>query len=133
MIKPLKYVFEQDEEELAELLLLSVHEAGNAVAEEMVQYYFEILLRYFAAVNKEITEEMIKEKVKKLGGKGSMIMTILDKREEKGINLGENKKAVKDAINFLKLGVDEKIVAQGVELPLDKIIEIKKQIQKETH
>ena len=32
---------------------------------------------------------------------------------EKGIEKGENKRALKDAMNFLKLGVSVEIVAQG--------------------
>jgi len=42
------------------------------------------------------------------------------------------KKAIKDAMKLLRLGVDEKIVSEGIELPLDKVLEIKQQIQRET-
>ena len=33
--------------------------------------------------------------------------------EERGIETGENKRALKDAVNFLKLGVSVEIAAQG--------------------
>ena len=48
--------------------------------------------------------------------------------EEKGIETGENKRALKDAVNFLKLGVNEEIVAQGTGLSIDIIRELKKEI-----
>ena len=41
---------------------------------------------------------------------------------------GHNEKAIKDAINFLKLGVSEEIVAKGTELPIEKIRELKKNL-----
>lgn len=41
---------------------------------------------------------------------------------------GHNEKAIKDAINFLKLEVSEEIVAKGTELPIEKIRELKKSI-----
>jgi predicted transposase/invertase (TIGR01784 family) len=47
---------------------------------------------------------------------------------EKGIEKGENKRALKDAVNFLKLGVSVEIVAQGTGLTIDIIRELKKEI-----
>jgi hypothetical protein len=47
---------------------------------------------------------------------------------EKGIEKGENNRALKDALNFLKLGVNEEIVSQGTGLSIDIIRELKKEI-----
>ena len=59
----------------------------------------------------------------------SMTKTLYDPVvEEKGIETGENKRALKDAVNFLKLGVNEEIVAQGTGLSIDIIRELKKEI-----
>ena len=52
----------------------------------------------------------------------------IEKGIEKGIETGENKRALKDAVNFLKLGVNEEIVAQGTGLSIDIIRELKKEI-----
>ena len=59
----------------------------------------------------------------------SMTKTLYDPVvEEKGIETGENKRALKDAVNFLKLGVSVEIVAQGTGLTIDIIRELKKEI-----
>ena len=47
---------------------------------------------------------------------------------EKGIEKGDNIRALKDAENFLKLGVSEEIVSQGTGIPLEEIIELKKKL-----
>jgi len=51
--------------------------------------------------------------------------------EKRGEERGEMKGKIEDATNFLKLGVDEEIVAKGTGLALDKIKKIKQQLQKE--
>lgn len=48
--------------------------------------------------------------------------------EEKGIEKGENRRALKDALNFLKLGVSEEIVAQGTGISIEIVRELKKEI-----
>ena len=48
-------------------------------------------------------------------------------REEGNIE-GETRKAIEDATNFLKLGVNEEIVAKGTGLPLEKVSEIKNKL-----
>jgi len=48
-------------------------------------------------------------------------LTRIKSAEEKG----ENRKAIENAINFLKLGVSEEIVAKGTGIPIEKILEIK--------
>ena len=65
--------------------------------------------------------------------KEEIAMTKLGKmlREEgirEGIKEGIKQKGYKDAENLLRLGVDEKIVAEGIGLSLDKVREIKKKI-----
>ena len=48
------------------------------------------------------------------------------KNEEIGKGATEN--AIKNATNFLKLGVSEELVAKGTGLPVEKVLEIKKNI-----
>lgn len=50
--------------------------------------------------------------------------TRMKSAEEKGIV----KKAIEDATNFLRLGVSEEIVAEGTGLPIEKILELKKEM-----
>ena len=40
--------------------------------------------------------------------------------------LVENRKVIENATNFLKLGVNEEIVAKGTGILIEKVIEIKK-------
>ncbi|WP_253198646.1 hypothetical protein [Clostridium estertheticum] len=48
-------------------------------------------------------------------------LTRIKSAEEKGIEKG-----IENAINFLKLGISEEIGAKGTGVPIEKIIEIKK-------
>ena len=93
--------------------------------EDDYKYDIESMLYAFAdkfLKGKELEE--IKEEI---------AMTKLGKmlREEgirEGIKEGIKQKGYKDAENLLRLGVDEKIVAEGIGLSLDKVREIKKKI-----
>ncbi|MFL0194358.1 Rpn family recombination-promoting nuclease/putative transposase [Clostridium sp. WILCCON 0269] len=51
-----------------------------------------------------------------------------EKGRKEGIDIGENRKAIKLAENFLKMGFTVEQVAQGSELSLEKVIELKKQM-----
>jgi hypothetical protein len=51
--------------------------------------------------------------------------TRIKSAEEKGKLEGREEAA----INFLRLGVDEEIIAKGTGLPMEKIIELKKKYQ----
>lgn len=48
---------------------------------------------------------------------------------KEGIGIGDNKRAIEDAINLLKLGISEEIVSQGIGLPLEKVHELKNQMK----
>lgn len=50
--------------------------------------------------------------------------TRIKSAEEKGAT----KNAIENATNFLRLGVSEEIVANGTELPMEKILEIKRKM-----
>ena len=45
---------------------------------------------------------------------------------EEGIEKGEKRKAIENATNFLKLGINQEIVAKGTGLTIEEVIEIKK-------
>jgi len=60
----------------------------------------------------------------------SMQAAISDERTriKSATEQGESKRALEDAMNFLKVGISEEIVAKGTGLPIEKVIEIKKSI-----
>ena len=68
--------------------------------------------------NTKLSEEVLK-----------MTKTLYDPEVEKrGIEQGENRKAIKVAENLLKLGVSEDIIVQSTELSVETIRELKKKI-----
>ncbi len=59
----------------------------------------------------------------------TMTKTLYDPEVEKrGIEKGIEKKAIEDAIGFLRLGVSEEIVSKGTGLPIEKVRELKNKI-----
>ncbi|WP_252236787.1 hypothetical protein [Clostridium sp. CH2] len=59
----------------------------------------------------------------------TMTKTLYDPEVEKrGIERGIEKKAIEDAIGFLRLGVSEEIVSKGTGLPIEKVRELKNKI-----
>ncbi len=49
---------------------------------------------------------------------------------EKGVIEGANRKAEEDAVNLLKKGISESIITECIGLPLEKVRELKKEINK---
>ncbi len=59
----------------------------------------------------------------------TMTKTLYDPEVEKrGIEKGIEKKAIEDAIGFLRLGVSGEIVSKGTGLPIEKVRELKNKI-----
>ena len=55
-----------------------------------------------------------------------MIRTLYNPEVEKrGIQIGIKKGKIEDAENFLKLGVSEEIVSQGIGIPIEEIRKMK--------
>ena len=50
----------------------------------------------------------------------------MEKGIEKGIEKGKKRNAMENATNFIKLGINEEIVAKGTGLTIEEVIEIKK-------
>ncbi|WP_333888199.1 Rpn family recombination-promoting nuclease/putative transposase [Clostridium sp.] len=55
--------------------------------------------------------------------------TRMKSAEEKGRKEGAAEKAEENAVNFLRLGVNEEVVAKGTGLSLDRVMELKKKYQ----
>ena len=56
-------------------------------------------------------------------------LTRIKSAEEKGIEKGSTEKAIETAINFLKLGINEEIIAKGTGVSIKEIKELKKKYQ----
>ena len=96
---------------------------------EEFRWFIEIALNYLARTQKGVTDEMIEEKIKKLGGKGKMVMTILDEREKKG----EEKKAKEVAIEMINDGLPMDKILKYSKLPEEIVINLKNQFGKQAH
>ena len=101
--------------------------------EEQIKALADFLEYLFLIQDKELENKY--EVYKKERG-GAIKMTVDQIRQkyyelkgrEEGREEGYNLRAIKDAENFLKLGVSEEIVAQGTGIPLEEVRKIKKQL-----
>lgn len=87
VLRAFKYIYE-DKDKLIETFIISVDELGLEVSKEDFNRYADTILLYFSSFNSDIREEDIVQKIQELGGKGERIMTILQEREQKGIEEG---------------------------------------------
>ena len=143
VIRIFKYAFEE-KDKIIEEILLSIEEIGPKVPNEVLLPLIQVIFLYLSLLNKEIKEEDIIRKVKQSEGKGERILTILELREQKGIEKGLqqglqqgieqglqkgffNAKR-KIAINLLKMGLSVEKVAQGAELTIKEVEELKKEV-----
>ncbi len=99
---------------------------------ETLTYYGEIYLKYIEQTNHDITEERLKEEIKKLDGKGAITMSILQKREEKGMRRGMQKGrqegVQKVAKNLLKEGVEIALVAKCTGFSESEVEKLKEEL-----
>jgi predicted transposase/invertase (TIGR01784 family) len=115
--------------------------------------YFMGRIRFYHKIEKMILEEAIQKAIDDTLTKDYLIeylnrkefITMITKvltieeemdliREEErkeGRQEGEYKKAVEGTIQLLKIGMDEQKITEVLGLPLDKVLEIKKELQKE--
>lgn len=139
VLRSLKYIFE-DKDKLIEAFIISIDEIEPVVTEEELNKYVDIFLLYYSAVNKNLTEEDIIQKIQELGGKGEKIMTILQEREQKGIQQGIElgiqqgmKQGMKQgkiemAKNLIREGIDIDTIIKTSKLSKEEIEEIKKEM-----
>lgn len=93
--------------------------------QEQVKALTDFLEYLFLIRDKELEQEY--EEYKKLRG-GAVRMTVDQVREKYIEQKGIEKGLKKTAINLLKMGITDEIVAEGTGLTLEEIREIKKQI-----
>lgn len=133
MLKAFKYAFEEDLEVVLKNFLLALEEVKNEEPMETLIYYGEIYLKYIEMTNSDVKEEDIKNQIKKLEGKGAITMSILQKREEigmeKGRQEGRQDEKLKIAMNLLKEGVEIALVAKSTGLSKSKVESLKEKLK----
>ena len=125
VLRPLRYIFEKDDDILLEKLLISVEEVSEKEEYETIYYYIEMILTYFSSVKKDISEEKLKRKIEELEGKGDIIMTILQEKELKGKKEGEQIKAREIAKKALKEGMEDSLIIKLTGLSKEEIEKLK--------
>lgn len=93
-------------------------------------YYGEIYLKYIELTNEEINEENIEEEIRNLDGKGAVTMSILQRREERGIQKGRAEGIKEAAKNLLKEGMEIALVAKYTGLSKSEIEKLKEEVTK---
>lgn len=56
-------------------------------------------------------------------------INVINTAKKEGYDEGKMESKLEDALNFLKLGINETIVAQGTGLTIEKIIELKRKLK----
>lgn len=124
VIRSFKYIF-ADDDKLIKAFIISVDEASVSMKTEELSKMIEILLIYYGAANRNLTEENIISKIKELEGKGEKIMTILEARElkgiEKGIREGKREKEIEIAKVSKKIGLSIDVIADITGLTIEEV------------
>ena len=131
---------------------IDIYNAKIQLAEELLEYdkvkneeqvkALADFLEYLFLIKDEELENKYEEYKRERGGAVRMTVDQIRQKyyEQKGIEKGieqgreegrqegDNLRALKDAENFLKLGVSEEIVAQGTGIPLEEVKKIKMQL-----
>lgn len=123
ILRSFKFIY-TDIDELVGALLTSVDDMQGNVADEEMQAYIELFLFYYSQANKQITEEMLIEKVRESDEKGAKLLTILEARERKGIE--ETKRKL--AVNMLKDGLPVDLVVKYATLSVEKVEELREKL-----
>lgn len=122
-LRSFKFIF-SDIEQLVEALLMSVDEMQGEVSEKVIHRLVDLVLFYYRQANKNVTEEIILEQIRKLDGKGAEIVTILEARERKGIEIAKERLA----LNMLKDGLSVERVAKYAELSVERVEALKNKV-----
>ena len=121
VLRSFKYIY-YDKDILVEMFIISVDEIQYAVSEELFNRIINTLLLYYSSANKEISEKDIVRKIQELNGKGGEIMTVLERREEKGRE-EERSEIVK---GLIKEGAETELIAKVTKMSREKVEEIRK-------
>lgn len=128
IIRSFKYIY-LDLEDLLKAFLESIEEVEHLLTDEELHYYIDILLIYFSAANKNLTEKDIKKMIQNLGGKGEKIMTILQERKqqgiEEGIELGRQEAKIEMVKDLIREGAEIELIAKTSKLTRKQVEEIK--------
>jgi predicted transposase/invertase (TIGR01784 family) len=98
--------------------------------EKLRKRFLLAVLRYIFSVRDDADEHKLKDLVtKRLAEAGDVVMTLAERLEKRGEKIGEKRGkregVLTVAVNFLKSGFDEKVVAENTGLPLDEVRQLK--------
>lgn len=127
VLRSFKYIY-YDKETLVEMFIISVDEIQSVVSDEVFNKIINTLLLYYSSANKEISEEEIVKKVQELDGKGSKVMTILERREQRGIEKGIEQGKIEMVKELIKEGSETEFIVKVSKLNRDEIEEIRKEM-----
>ncbi len=125
MLKAFKYAFEGDIEIVLRTYLMAIEELKDEEPTETLIYYGEIYLKYIELTNRDIDEQDIIEQIERLDGKGAITMSILEKREERGIQKGKQEEKKEIARNLLKEGTEIALVVKATGLSKAEVEKLK--------
>lgn len=110
--------------------LIEISQIYKALSEEnknMLKHWLKVTIdaKEYKEIEETIEVLFNEEEVLKMT---SNLTKILDKEFEKREIEGKTEGKIEDAINFLKLGISEEIVAKGTGLDIKRILELKKKL-----
>lgn len=139
-----KHIFTEIEW-LLEILFIHLEKVRQTMTDEQFMYYASALLFYIEQANPQFTEEILEHKIKELEGRGVVMMSVLERREQRalekglaagkkegrkeGIKEGTEKAQLKTARNFLAMGLDVDLVAKGTGLSRERVKELQAEMK----
>lgn len=132
--KSLSAVFKHIFDEIEILLTMFLSKAiqvGRLMTEEELLHLIEPLLVYMEHGNSAFTEEKLIAQASGLQKKEVNVMNILERREQKGMAIGLKEGIEKTARKLLTMGFDIETVAEGTGLSLERVKEMKAELNRE--
>lgn len=139
-----KYIFIEIEL-LLEILFIHLEKVRRTMSEEQFMDYVSQLLFYIEHANPGFSDEVVDKKIKELEGRGVITMSILERRERRGmekglatgikegIKEGTEKTRRENARNFLEMGLDIEIVAEGTGLTVERVKKIQAKLNDQSN
>lgn len=136
MLTAFKFSHEEDIEIVLEEFLLVTHDAMKEKDTDELTYFIRIYLNYIQQTHRDISEDELIEKIKKIEGKEAIKVSILDKIEKEGIEKGiaqgrqegrqEERRII--ARTLLKEGAEIALVVKATGLSKKEIEKLKKEV-----
>lgn len=131
IISSFKHIF-MEIDLLLETFFTLLEKVSKTMRGEELTYYAKALLLYFEHGNPEFTEEKLTRKINELSERGEFVMNMFERERKEGLEVGLKEGIEKtrreNALKLLTLGVDIETVAEGTGLSLERVKEIKAEL-----